>query len=140
MDSEEDNINISFLPVTPDTIRIQSGQVEVTSSNKPLPTSCDKPTFGPGPNTNAASFDFDAEINCLPFKLNMGTEAKMTLDQQSWFLYLIYNHPEVFYLHDEDLGFYNKIKYTIPTTSEKPVYLLHCTIPPTITRGKYISV
>ena len=34
-------------------------------------------------------FDFQADINCLPFKLNMGTEANMTHDQQGWFNNLI---------------------------------------------------
>ena len=75
-------------------------------------------------------FNFHAEINCLPFKLNMGTEAKMTCDQQSQFLNLIHHCPEVFSLHDEDLSFCDKIKHMIPTTFDKPVYLPHHTIPP----------
>ena len=33
-------------------------------------------------------------------------------------------------MHDEDLGFCDKIKHTIPTTSDRLVYLLHHTIPP----------
>ena len=37
---------------------------------------------------------------------------------------------EVFSLHDEDLGFCDQIKHTIPMTMDKPVYLAHCTIPP----------
>ena len=74
-------------------------------------------------------FDFKAEIDCLPFKLNMGTTVEMTREQQSQFINIIYDHPEVFSLHDEDLGFGNKIKHTIPMTSNRPVYLLHHTIP-----------
>ena len=89
-----------------------------------------KPSFGPRPDVNAVDFDFQAEITCMPFKLNMGNEATMTHDQQSWLINLIYDHPEVFSLHDEDLGFCNKIKHMIPTRSDRPVYLLHCTIPP----------
>ena len=76
------------------------------------------------------NFDFKAEIDHLPFKLNMGTTIKMTCEQQSWFINIIYDHPEVFSLHDEDLGFCNNIKHTISTTLDRPVYLLHCTIPP----------
>ena len=53
----------------------------------------------------------------------------MTHEQQSQFINIIYDHPEVFSLHDEDLGFYNKIKHTIPMTLDRSVYLLHCTIP-----------
>ena len=130
MEGKGDNINISLLPVTPNTSRFQSEQVEVTSSDITPPTSSDKPSFGPRPNTNATDFDFQTEINHMPFKLNIGTDAKMTHDQQSWFLNLIYNHPEVFSVHDKDLGFCNKIKHMISATLDKPVYLLHCTIPP----------
>ena len=46
-----DNINISFLPVAPNTIRLQSEQIEVTSSDIPLPISSDKPAFGPRSST-----------------------------------------------------------------------------------------
>ena len=88
---------------------MQSEQVEVTSFNTTHPISSDKPAFGPKPNTNAVDSDFEAEINCLPFKLNMGTDAKMTCAQQSQFLNIIYNHPEVFSRHDEELGFCDKI-------------------------------
>ena len=130
MERKGDDINISFSPVTPDTSRVQSKQIEVTSSNITPPTSMDKSAFGPRPITNAADFYFEAEINCLPFKLNMGTNAKMTHAQQSWFLNIIYDHPEVVSLHDEDFAFCNKIKQTILMTSDKPVYLPHCTIPP----------
>ena len=56
--------------------------------------------------------------------------AEMTCAQQSQFLNVIYDHPDVFPLHDEDLGFCDKMKHTILTTSNKPVYLLHYTIPP----------
>ena len=78
----------------------------------------------------AANFDFQAEVDCLPFKLNMGTKVNMTCEQQSQFINLFYDHPEVFSLHDENLGFCNKIKHTIPMTSNRPVYLPYHTIPP----------
>ena len=105
-------------------------QVMATSSDITSPTSSEKPSFGMRPDLNATYFDFQAEINHLPFKLNMGTEAKMTHDQQSQFTNLIYDHPEVFSLHDEDLSFCDKIKYTVPTMLDMPVYLLYHTIPP----------
>ena len=130
MERKGDIIKILFLPVTPNTIRVQFEQVEVTSSDKPLPTSGDKPSFGPRPNTNATNFDVEAEINHLPFKQNMGTEAKMIQHQQSWFLNLIYNHPKVFSLHVKYLGFCDKFKHMFPMTSDRPVYLPYCTIPP----------
>ena len=84
------------------------------------PTSSDKPVFGPRPNTKAMSFDFKPEVNPLPFKLNLGQDAKMTQVQQSWFIDIIYDHPEIFSLHDEDLRFSDQIKQTILMTLDKP--------------------
>ena len=130
MEREGNNIQISFSPVAPNSIRVRSEQVEMVTSNIDPPTSSEKPSFGPRPDVESGNFDFKAEIDCLPFKLNMGTMVVMTCEQQSQFINIIYDHPEVFSLHDEDLGFCDKIKHTIPTTSDRPVYLPHCTIPP----------
>ena len=104
MERKGDDVDISFLPVVPNTIRVQSEQVEATSTDISPPNSIEKPVFGPRPNTNATDFDFEAEIQCLPFKLNLGEETNVTHVQQDWFIDLIYDHPEVF-LHDEDLRF-----------------------------------
>ena len=83
MERREDSIVISFLPATPNTIRVQLGQVEVTSFDITHPTSSDKPAFGPGPNTKAMGFNFEAKINCLPFKLNLEYDAEMICVQQT---------------------------------------------------------
>ena len=48
---------------------------------------------------------------------------------KSHFINLIYDNKEVFSLHDEDLGYYDLIKHTVPTMTDKPVYLPHHTIP-----------
>ena len=130
MERQGDNIHISFSPVAPDSIRLKSEQVESITPDITPPTSNDKPSFGPRPDVKATNFDFQAEINCLPFKLNMGTTVDMTHEQQRQLINIIYDHPEVFSLHDEDLGFCDKIKHMIPTTLGRPVYLLHHTIPP----------
>ena len=118
MERQGDNIQISFSPVAPDSIRVRTEQVKTVTSNIDPPTSSEKPSFGPRPDVESENFDFKAEIDCLPFKLNMGTTVEMTHEQQSQFINIIYDHPEVFSLHDEDLGFCNKIKHTIPTTSD----------------------
>ena len=130
MKRQGDNTNISLSPLAPDSIRVKSEQVESTTPDITPPTSNKKPSFGPRPDVKSTNFDFQVEIDCLPFKFNMGTTVYMTHEQQSQFVYLIYDHPEVFSLHDEDLGFCDKIKHTIPMTSDRPVYLLHHTIPP----------
>ena len=127
---EGDVAKVSFLPVVPNTIRVQVEQVEVTSTDTATPDPQEKLVFGPRPNTQSADFDFEAEVKWLPFKLNLGDEAKLTHVQQSRFIDLIYDHPEVFSLHDEDLRFCDWIGHTIPMTMDKPVYLAHCTIPP----------
>ena len=44
-------------------------------------------------------------------------------------LELIYDHQNIFSLCDEDLGLCDHLKHTIPTTTMKPVYLPHRTIP-----------
>ena len=111
------------------------GQVESTSTDTSTPNPEEKPVFELRPDTQSADFDFEAEVKCLPFKLNLGDEAKLTHIQQGWVIDLIYDHPEVFSLHDEDLGFCDRIRHTIPTTMDKPVYLVHHTIPQQHTRG-----
>ena len=116
--------------MVPDTIRVQVEQVEATSTDTATADPEEKPVFGPRPNTQSTDFDFKAEVKWLPFKLNLGDEANLTCIQQSWFIDLIYDHPEVFSLHDEDLGFCDRIRHKIPTTTDKPVYLVHHTIPP----------
>ena len=123
------DVDILFLPVVPSDIWVQLEQVEVTSTDISSPNSIDKPTFGPRPNTQATDFDFETEVQCLPLKFNLGDETKMTQIQHSWFIHIIFDHPEVF-LHDEDLRFYDQIRHTILTTLDRPVYLLYYTIPP----------
>ena len=130
MERQGDNIQISFSPAAPDSIMVRSEKVEAATTDINPPTSNEKPSFGPKLDVKAANFDFQAEIEHLPFKLNMGTTIEMTHEQQSWFINIIYGHPEVFSLHAEDLGFCDKIKHTIPMTLDRPVYLAHCTIPP----------
>ena len=130
MEVKEDVVNVSFLPVVPDTIRVPVEQAKSTSTDISTPNSKENAVFGPRPNTQSAEFNFEAEVKCLPFQLNLGDEAKLTCVQQSQFIDLIYDHPEVFSLHDEDLRFCDWIKHTIPMTMDKPVYLVHCTIPP----------
>ena len=86
------------------------------------------PKFGPRPDTSSADFDFKTELDCLPFTINIG-EAPLSREQQSHFLDLIYNYKEVFSLYDGDLGFCDALKHSIPTTTDKPVYLPHQQIP-----------
>ena len=96
---------------------------------QPASPKAERPEFGPKPDINSTEFSFKEEIDCLPFQLNIGKEANLMWKQQSHFINLIYDNKEVFSLHDEDLRYCDLIKHTIPTMTDKPVYLAHCTIP-----------
>ena len=64
----------------------------------------------------------------MPFKLNIG-DAPLTREQQARLIDIIYDHTEVFSLFDRDLGFCDILKHSIPTTTDKQVYLPHRQIP-----------
>ena len=87
-----------------------------------------KPSFGPPPDFESDQFDFKKELERLPFTINIG-EAPLTLEQQKRFIQLIYENQSVFSLYDGDLGFCDRLKHSIPTTTDKPVYLPHRQIP-----------
>ena len=88
----------------------------------------EKPKFGSPPDYDSLDFDFKGECERLPFPLNIG-EAPLDLDQQKRFIRLIHKNQEVFSLYDGDLGYCDKLKHSIPTTTNKPVYLPHRQIP-----------
>ena len=56
-------------------------------------------------------------------------EVNMNKSQQKQFIELIYDHQSMFSLCDEDLGLCDRLKHTIPTTTDRPIYLPHRTIP-----------
>ena len=85
------------------------------------------PSFGPVPNTTKDNSS-DDEVEKLPFKFNL-RDTPFNKEEQDCLLSLVYNHQKVFSLHDEDLGFCDKLAHSIPTMTDKPVYLLHSTIP-----------
>ena len=106
---------------------------EKEKESDPQPTSeesanQEQPKFGPRPDTGSADFDFKTELEHLPFTINIG-EAPLSREQQSRFIDLIYDNQEVFSLYDGDLGFCDALKHSIPTTTDKPVYLPHRQIP-----------
>ena len=84
----------------------------------------EKPSFGARPNTKDPDFDLKKELERLPFELNIG-DAPLTRNQQACLIDVIYSHTEVFSLFDGDLGFCDVLKHSIPTTTDKPVYLPH---------------
>ena len=54
---------------------------------------------------------------------------ELSLSQQKHFLELVHDHQSVFSLCNEDLGLCDCLKHTILTTTSKPIYLPHHTIP-----------
>ena len=75
-----------------------------------------------------ADFDFQKEVEHLAFKLKL-EDVHLDKEHQAKFIDLIYSNQEVFLLHDEDLGYYDKLTHTIPTSTDRPVYLPHRAIP-----------
>ena len=72
IEDEGDVANVSFLPVVPDTIRVQVEQVEATSTDTATPNLQEEPVFWPRPDTQSTDFDFEAEIKCLAFQAKFG--------------------------------------------------------------------
>ena len=133
---EVDTFKVKLQPVPPEDLReeILSNATEVnqdindTSGKSASKEKDEKPSFGTRPNTKDPDFDFKKELERLPFELNIG-DAPLTRNQQARFIDVIYSHTEVFSLFDGDLGFCDVLKHSIPTTTDKPVYLPHRQIP-----------
>ena len=142
-DAETNNIKVKFQQVPPEHLReeIFSQAAEMFGPNKTdmdgetktkekEKESADQqpPKFGPCPDTSSTDFDFKMELDRLPFTINIG-KTPLSREQQSRFIDLIYDYKEVFSLYDGDLGFCDALKHSIPTTTDKPLYLPHRQIP-----------
>ena len=133
---EANTFEVKLQPVPPEDLReeILSNATEVsqetndTSGKSASNEKDEKPSFGARPNTKDPDFDFKKELERLPFELNIG-DAPLTREQQARLIDVIYDHTEVFSLFDGDLGFCDVLKHSIPTTTDKPVYLPHRQIP-----------
>ena len=131
---EGNTIQVGFQPVVPPEVEgdLQTNQVEVEVKEEQVEPSEEEsipplPSFGPRPDTTQ-DYDFKDEVEKLPFKFNLGN-APFSKEQKDCLLNLIYDHQKIFLLHNEDLGFCTKLAHSISTTTEKPVYLPHRTIP-----------
>ena len=54
------------------------------------------PKFGPRLDMGSAEFDFNTEIEWLPFKLNIRKDTDLAWEQQSHFINGIYDNKKVF--------------------------------------------
>ena len=131
MSHDGNKINIKFCPVPSTEVQADIAAVSVATAepDKKLEMTHEggeRLKFRSRPNFNR-KFDFKKELSRLPFPVNMG-EVEMTESQQKWFIELIYDHQSIFSLYDEDLGLCDCLKHTIPTTTDKPIYLPHHTI------------
>ena len=120
------NIEVAFQPIPladiMATVKLVHNEPDTKPSTEP------HPTFGPCPSTDVTDFNFQKEVEHLPFKLNLGN-IPLEQEHQARFINLIYSNQEVFSLHDKDLGYCDRLTHTIPTSTDKPVYLPHRTIP-----------
>ena len=124
--TSNDEIEVSFLYLPQEDVLIDLINQSVRRDDKDEDQ--ELPKFGPKPDTSSPEFNFESELDRLPFKFNLG-EVSLSLDQQRRLIDLIYDHQDVFSLHDGDFGQCDAIKHTIPTTTDKPVYLPHRVIP-----------
>ena len=126
---EGNTIKVGVQPIVPPEMEggLQTNQVEVRVNEEPSEEESTPPlpSFGPCPDISK-EYNFEDEVAKLPFKFNLG-DASFNKEQKDH-LNLIYDHKKVFSLHNEDLGFCNKLAHSIPTTTDKPVYLPHRTI------------
>ena len=135
-DKDSDTVEIKLQQVLPEDLHeeilshtMETDQEEDKLNGKDLSKEKDeKPLFGARPDTKSPQFDFKRELEQLPFELNIG-EAPLTHEQEAHVIDVIYDHAEVFLLFDGDLGFCNALKHSIPTTTDKLVYLPHLQIP-----------
>ena len=125
---EANTFEVKLQPVPPEDLReeILSNATEVNQETNN--TSGKSASNEKDENTKDPDFDFKKELERLPFELNIG-DAPLTREQQVRLINMIYNHTEVFSLFDRDLGFCDVLKHSIPTTTDKPVYLPHWQIP-----------
>ena len=133
MSRDGNNIKVSFCPLPSSEVQAEILSQGVSSTVTDTGTENqheggERPKFGPRPNFNDPEFDFNYELSQLPFPVNMG-EVNMSELQQKRFLELIYDNQSVFSLCDEDLGLCDHLKHTIPTTTDRPIYLPHRMIP-----------
>ena len=129
LNREGNDITINFQLAIPPEIEqsIQSNHLEAEGkSANPEVQENPQPTFGPHPDMSL-NYNFEDEVQQLPFKFNLG-DVPFNKKQKDQLLNLIYDHKEVFSLHNKDPGFCDKLAHTIMTTTDKPVYLPHRTI------------
>ena len=130
------DIKVNFVQVPPEDLQhdiLTNGMGCGEEMEEEVPSSQDtetksKPSFGTPPDFDSDQFDFKKELERLPFLINIG-EAPLNLEQQKRFIRLIYEKQAVFSLYDGDLGYCDCLKHSIPTTTERPVYLPHHQIP-----------
>ena len=135
-DINSNTIEIKLQQVPPEDLReeilsyaAETEQKESETKEKEISQEKDKkPSFSARPDTQSPQFDFKKELEWLPFELNI-KEVPLTCKQQAYLINIIYDHTEVFSLFDGDLGFCDALKHSIPTTTDKPVYLPHRQIP-----------
>ena len=123
-----DEVKFGFQPVPDESVRAEIMATQTDTESSEGKGAGELPKFGKRPDTSSPDFDFQSEVNRLPFKLNLG-EVELSREQEAKFIDIIYDYQSVFSLHDSDLGYCDRIKHTIPTTTDRPVYLPHRTIP-----------
>ena len=94
---------------------------EVEEEKEIDPPESPLPTLEPRCDTNK-EYNFEEEKVWLPFPFNLD-DALFTKQQQDWLINMVYDNQQVFFLHNEDMGYCDILVHTILTTTDKSVYL-----------------
>lgn len=78
---------------------------------------------------NTSSGEDPLELSDLPFKVDIG-DVEMSTTERRKVTKLFHRYKDSFCLDDDDLGYTEFIKHTIPTVSNMPIKLPHRRIPP----------
>ena len=99
------NIKVSFCPIPPSEVQedISTAATSVTVTDqdmvKPAKDQGVKSKFGSWPKFSSPEFNFQKELDRIPFPLNLG-KVDMSKEQQVRFLELIYDNQSIFSLCD----------------------------------------
>ena len=127
---EGQKIEVAFQPLPPADVMASTEMAHNEPDNMQSVKEASQdpcPTFGPCSHTQVVDFNFEKEVEHLPFKLNLG-DFPLEEEHQAKFD-LINSNQEVFSSHDEDLGYSNQLDHTLLTSTNEPVCLPHRTIP-----------
>ena len=98
-------MSVSLHVVSLESLGLECDNQEALKKEAPSP----KPKFGPGP----AVISIKISIQTIKF-----LETPLKCEQQARLIKIMYNNPEVFFLHDKDLGYCDQLSHMLLTMTD----------------------